>query len=530
MTNLIKKIHYKSFDEEKTALVINKSTGSPNIQAMISNLAKIEKRNIFISNLLKRLLDTGKKVLLLSSRTEQLYLLHRLINSNLVSIYVGRMTKKKLTISSNKQIVLATYAMANESIQYDNFDIIISSTLLKYIDQKMRITNHSTIIDIVNEHKSLFRSSEQQIGIIQQFYVADYKCDGYASYDDIDYIDKYIITEFWDIIDTLPHEIIYQWINKGTSKVSKLWCKLWYSKPMSIKLRNDHFAVKDADILLKFKNLVTLELESEIQIGEFVKSLTMLKELRIGDNDHFDDETLCYLTNLCSLTLMRNTRVTIESLRCLTKLTDLNLDKNTTITDAMLKTLTNLTRLNVVNNKLITDNSLKHLTHLNHLTLGTNNFLVCNQIISDESIMRLTNITHLSIANCISITNKSIEKLTNITSIHLNNTNKIGYQSLKHLINLSSLCLINTNINGLELRKMTGLKSLTIKSCANITGVSIIYLTNLGSLKIDNIGVITFTEISRLTNLRNLTIHRCSRAHVKKIEQMLPNTIVQNLF
>ena len=88
MTNLIKKIHYKSFDEEKTALVINKSTGSPNIQAMISNLAKIEKRNIFISNLLKRLLDTGKKVLLLSSRTEQIYLLHRLINSNLVSIYV----------------------------------------------------------------------------------------------------------------------------------------------------------------------------------------------------------------------------------------------------------------------------------------------------------------------------------------------------------------------------------------------------------------------------------------------------------
>jgi len=444
------------------------------------------------------------------------------------------MIRTELATQLNKQIILATYTTADETIEYNNFDIIILLTPQKYINQKLQNIN-LTIIDIVDEDNLVFRRLSKRRSAcypkqipIQHFYVTDHICD------DIDFIDENIIVEFRNIINTLPHEIIYQWVNKNTFGTCKLWRKLWRTKPMSVTLYrvvhkyNDDLIDLEFEIgaLLKFKNLITLNL-GQTNGDVTLKLLTTLRTLRINNNNCIGDETLRYLTNISSLSLMRNKKITIKSLRYLTKMTSLELYENYIIPDATLKTLTNLTKLDIENNCLITDDSLKCLLKINDLTLGNNHNICYRESISDESLMCLTNITCLSITNCKLITDKSIKKLTNMTQIFLHSAHNIGYGSLKYLTNLSTMYLQNRVI-GHELRKMTNLSSLIIGDGTTITGVSIKFLTKLESLKIYGNVDITLEEISKLTNLKKLKLNNCSRARKNKIKIMFPNIILQD--
>jgi len=66
-----------------------------------------------------------------------------------------------------------------------------------------------------------------------------------------------------NIINLLPREIIYQWIDKYNSKVCKLWHAIWCTKPMTIRSPNNHTFLREninypLSGLSKFKNLITL--------------------------------------------------------------------------------------------------------------------------------------------------------------------------------------------------------------------------------------------------------------------------------
>jgi len=118
---------------------------------MITNLCKIDERNNLIINIIKEILqkDHGRKILVLSGRRtdsegtgkKQVKVNHVKILADKLSqieelkdswgYYVGGMRKVQLELSSEKQIILGTYDMAQEGLDISSLDTLIMATPLK---------------------------------------------------------------------------------------------------------------------------------------------------------------------------------------------------------------------------------------------------------------------------------------------------------------------------------------------------------------------------------------------------------------
>lgn len=201
---VVKKFHYKTSNDERSKVIINKYTQEPDRSTMVTNLVCIKRRNRFIIGLINELFDQGKNVLCLTGRLKQVNLFYKLINqnkytANCVGKYVGGMSKEELAVSATKQIILGTYGMAEEGLDIENLNVVILCTPKSAIKQSVgRILRkdvyeeHPIVVDIVDEDNSVFKKQSttrdayyvKQNYNIQHFKYADYELDEHTDWDD----------------------------------------------------------------------------------------------------------------------------------------------------------------------------------------------------------------------------------------------------------------------------------------------------------------------------------------------------------
>ena len=117
--------------------------GKPNVAAMINNICSFENRTLFIIDLIKDVFKNEKdrKFLILSERRNHLTKIETELQNKDISqdigYYVGGMTQDKLDISSNKQIILATYQMAAEGMNMPSLNTVIFASPISDIQQSI---------------------------------------------------------------------------------------------------------------------------------------------------------------------------------------------------------------------------------------------------------------------------------------------------------------------------------------------------------------------------------------------------------
>ena len=122
--------------------------GKENGAGMINNVCTFKPRTEFIISLLKDILskEPDRRVLILSERRNQLKDIERYIVEHKIAnggdgscygFYVGGMKQADLAISSEKQIILATYQLASEGFNVPSLNTIIFASPISDIQQSI---------------------------------------------------------------------------------------------------------------------------------------------------------------------------------------------------------------------------------------------------------------------------------------------------------------------------------------------------------------------------------------------------------
>lgn len=203
----IKSFEYKSNDP----LFIEKSRWfqgkvSPSIPIMVTNISKINGRNIFINNIIENLFgQKGRKILVLSHRLEHLDNLKTLCDNTIknkiktkeleigeiiTSKYIGGMKESEQEIAAQADIIFASYALAEEGLDIDGLNTLILATpktnIIQSIGRIMRKPIKSgdifpMIIDIVDTF-SVF--SRWGIKRMDYYKAQKYNINNYKAYND----------------------------------------------------------------------------------------------------------------------------------------------------------------------------------------------------------------------------------------------------------------------------------------------------------------------------------------------------------
>lgn len=184
--------------------------GKPNCAAMINNICSFKPRNDYIINIINRILinESERKILILSERRQQLTIIEELLKnlniSKSIGYYIGGLSQKELDISSEKQIILATYQMAAEGMNIPSLNTVIFASPISDIQQ--------SIGRILREKPSERKYIPLCVDILDEFSIFIRKCNIRI---------KYYNTNQYNIqyyIDNIPFEnnkkeIKYEFIN-----------------------------------------------------------------------------------------------------------------------------------------------------------------------------------------------------------------------------------------------------------------------------------------------------------------------------
>lgn len=160
----------------------------PDIQKMITNMYKIEKRNKFVSNIITSLRNKDeRKILVLSDRIEHLNQIKKLVDDKIVddvsnglheneeiktAYYIGKMKDYELKDAEEADIIFGTYPMAEEGLDISGLNTVIFATPKKNIIQSIgRIMRrpleegdiNPLVIDIVDNIPSFKNWAEQRL-------------------------------------------------------------------------------------------------------------------------------------------------------------------------------------------------------------------------------------------------------------------------------------------------------------------------------------------------------------------------------
>lgn len=159
---LIKAIDYVVIDDEEYNKEERDFRGNIKHSTMLSKVSNFNYRSDFIINVIENELKINKEqqIILLGHQKNLLNYIFKAIESkNITSVgyYIGGMKEKDLKISENKQLILATYAMAAEGLDIPSLTTLILATPKSDIIQSVgRILRekHSNplIIDIIDQH------------------------------------------------------------------------------------------------------------------------------------------------------------------------------------------------------------------------------------------------------------------------------------------------------------------------------------------------------------------------------------------
>jgi superfamily II DNA or RNA helicase len=118
--------------------------GKENGAGMINNVCSFKPRTEYIIYLLKDILnkEPERRVLILSERRNQLkdiekYIIDYNIAGSSYGFYVGGMKQPDLAISSEKQIILATYQLASEGFNVPSLNTVIFASPISDIQQSI---------------------------------------------------------------------------------------------------------------------------------------------------------------------------------------------------------------------------------------------------------------------------------------------------------------------------------------------------------------------------------------------------------
>jgi superfamily II DNA or RNA helicase len=161
----VRAITYKNSDEEFNKIVTNYK-GQTQYSQMLKKLCEFEPRRQFIfsiiQNIVKESVVTGIKrhIMVIAHNKSILTYLHnniRDMNIATVGYYIGGMKEKDLKITETKQIIIATYAMAEEALDIKTLNTLIMTTpktdVTQTVGRILRISgNNPLVVDIVDSH------------------------------------------------------------------------------------------------------------------------------------------------------------------------------------------------------------------------------------------------------------------------------------------------------------------------------------------------------------------------------------------
>ena len=118
--------------------VIKYKNGMVGVPTMITRMTRDTKRNQLIDFCLKRLNSLGCKILLVSDRREHLEEMFEKYSEKVydVGLYIGRLKKSQLEEAKKRQIILASYSMAQEFLDIPGLNgLILSTPCMSNIEQ-----------------------------------------------------------------------------------------------------------------------------------------------------------------------------------------------------------------------------------------------------------------------------------------------------------------------------------------------------------------------------------------------------------
>lgn len=150
--------------EEYNNVEINYN-GRVNYSKMISKLCMNEERTEFIIQKLKQIFSNERQILILGQYKSLLVSLYKKIeqlNFATVGYYIGGMKQKDLKLSEEKQVIIATYSMAEEALDIKSLNTLLmvtpKSNIIQSVGRVMRNPNSKPLIlDFVDSHDCFLR-------------------------------------------------------------------------------------------------------------------------------------------------------------------------------------------------------------------------------------------------------------------------------------------------------------------------------------------------------------------------------------
>jgi len=158
---LVKVLRYHVEDEDFNKLELD-YRGRIKYTTMIKKICEFNRRSEFvlkiIANLLKK--NNDQQIIVLGHQKKLLGYLHDAIkhrNIATVGYYVGGMKEKDLKISEGKQVIIATYAMAEEGLDIKTLTTLVMATPKVDVTQSVgrilrKKRKESLVVDIVDSH------------------------------------------------------------------------------------------------------------------------------------------------------------------------------------------------------------------------------------------------------------------------------------------------------------------------------------------------------------------------------------------
>ena len=175
----IRNIHYSNDDKDYSDVIYN-YMGQIHHSIMIKRICEYSPRSEFILKVLADLLkeESRHQVMILAHNKSLLkYLYTAIENRNIAKVgyYVGGMKEKDLKdTADNKQVVIATYAMAEEALDIKTLSALIMATPRADVTQavgrilRMKHEYRPIVVDIVDEHDVFHSQWEKRKGFYKK--------------------------------------------------------------------------------------------------------------------------------------------------------------------------------------------------------------------------------------------------------------------------------------------------------------------------------------------------------------------------
>lgn len=169
---LVKLINYKNSDPDFSQTVYN-FKGQTHYSVMIRKLCEFNHRTEFVLKILVDILEskTNEQIMIIAHNKSVLkYIYDAIEHRNIATVgyYVGGMKEKDLKETEGKQVVIATYAMAEEALDIKTLSCLIMVTpktdVTQAVGRILRMKHkHPQVIDIVDQHDIFQRQSIKRL-------------------------------------------------------------------------------------------------------------------------------------------------------------------------------------------------------------------------------------------------------------------------------------------------------------------------------------------------------------------------------